>query len=232
MSLAIAYHMKRKGKKMAKGGEAKKELKAKWSEDNDEDGKRGGWTMPGGGRINTSSFVGGKPAPGHGAVHTDMKKLDLATGKYSMHGPKGKLPMAEGGDVCMHCGGYARGGSVEDAHEKQVGVNMPVYTGRYGAGTSGAGLEVRGKRSPNARGMNKETLEDLKRMKGPTKGRSGFAEGGEALADFDSADFDAGGFEGTEADYSGDNSGDHLSDEGEEQRRKSALMGYLRRKTG
>lgn len=85
----------------SKGGEVhdeKKHLQAKWSEDNDEDGRRGGWKMPHEGRVNTGAYEGGKPTPSVGGVNTKMRSLDLKTGKYEMHGPKGKL-YAEGGDV-------------------------------------------------------------------------------------------------------------------------------------
>jgi hypothetical protein len=137
----------------------------------------------------------------------------------------------------------AKGGSIEDAHEKQAGVHMPVHSGSGKADKSMAGLLARKKEhAPIARGMHKEKLDELKSMPSPklplAEGGSvgcsncGYAEGGEALADFDSADFDAGGYEDTEANYTGSNSGDELGDEGEEQRRKSALLSYLRRKTG
>lgn len=135
----------------------------------------------------------------------------------------------------------AKGGSIEDAHQKQEGVNLPVHSGSGKAGSSMAGLLAK-KHPQIARGMHADKLEELKKMKSPKLpmaeggdvcmhcGGAMMAEGGE-LADFDSADFDAGGFEGKEANYTGANSGDELSTEGEEERKKSILSRILASRT-
>jgi len=225
-ALAIAYKMKRKAhggmvnpysKEERHGNEISGPAQGPYGQ---EDCEHGGPTMcamgcyADGGDI-SKGFNGALGMPG---IQSSIKNL---TGKPKM---------------------YAKGGSVEDAREKQTGVNMPVHTGRYGAGTSAAGVEAKRGNVQAARGMHKDTLDELRAMKGPhgnyadggmidrVMKRGGYSEGGKvANEDEIEAGFMPNEFDDLhlrddlESSYTGANSGDELSSPGEDERRRDMV---------
>lgn len=222
--------------------------------------------------------------------------MSLATS----YGMKKRNKCAHGGYAgsCGEC--YAKGGEAKKKekgyatkssafHETQKGVNRQEY--HYGdkkqMGTSEAGFQGELKRiasterfkkdsAKNEKDKHRETLSDLRSMKGPTSGKSGFAEGGEV----DDQDMKAGaitdneyktmvdeseddivdrilqqryskggrvaneteelaGFAPNEFDdlvlrddlessYTGENSGDYIGNEGEDDRREDIVSRILR----
>lgn len=55
---------------------------------------KGGWKH-GGGTVMTGAYSGSKPTPGVGGTSDKMRSMDLKSGQYKMHGPKGQLPKSE-----------------------------------------------------------------------------------------------------------------------------------------
>lgn len=156
----------------------------------------------------------------------------------AMSGPtSGKAGFAKGGGVHRQGGLEPRGQSVAGSYARLHKEAKDRPASLYGPA-------LRGEREKSedeslwkgkAKKQHETVLSELKSMKGP---HGKYAEGGSVcmacggdVADFDTDDFENKGFHGDEANYTGANSGDELGDAGEEKRRKSALLSYLRRKS-
>jgi hypothetical protein len=94
------------------------------------------------------------------------------------HSKGANCPMCNGGQCRMAEGGKVHHPDQRQKHERGVNT-QDTDDGKRGESVAGVAVRAGGKRNMrDAKDLHRETIDEQRAIKGPTSGRSGFAEGG------------------------------------------------------